>query len=182
MRGISRAFGISRNTLSTWLKKKARQSPTIEATLVAPQTDREVLELDEMWSFVGKRRHKRWVWLALCQRTRQIVAFAIGRRDDLTCQRLWSAIPAPYRAVAQCLTDHWESYANVLPRAQHRSVAKKQRLTNHIERFNNTVRQRLGRLTRKTLAFSKSEQMHERVLRLFVIEYNRQRKVALNLN
>lgn len=31
-----------------------------------------------MWSFVLKKVNKQWVWLALCRRTRQIVAYAIG--------------------------------------------------------------------------------------------------------
>ncbi|MBL8247087.1 MAG: IS1 family transposase, partial [Candidatus Competibacter sp.] len=44
--------------------------------------------------------------------------------------------------------------------------------TNHIERFNNTLRQRLGRFVRKTLSFSKSIQMHEIVLHLFLHHYN----------
>ena len=58
------------------------------------QTD-DVLELDEMqhwlprgWSFVRFRKNKRWVWLARCRRTRQIVAYAIGDRSETTCRLL----------------------------------------------------------------------------------------------
>ncbi len=46
--------------------------------------------------------------------------------------------------------------------------------TNHIERFNNTLRQRLARFVRKTLSFSKSQTMHETCLRLFLHHYNTQ--------
>ncbi|QIO10377.1 IS1 family transposase [Acinetobacter lanii] len=35
----------------------------------------DVLELDELWSFVKARRHKVWTWIALCHRTRQVVAY-----------------------------------------------------------------------------------------------------------
>ena len=56
-----------------------------------------MLELDVLWSFVyrrrDKRRDKRWVWLALCRRTRQIVAFAVGDRGAETCKRLWRRVP-----------------------------------------------------------------------------------------
>ena len=38
----------------------------------------DVLELDELYSFVGKKKNKRWLWVALCRRTRQVVAFVIG--------------------------------------------------------------------------------------------------------
>ena len=45
--------------------------------------------------------------------------------------------------------------------------------TNKVERVNNTLRQRLARFVRKTLAFSKSSQMHGNCLLLFLHEYNR---------
>ncbi|HEX3558299.1 MAG TPA: IS1 family transposase, partial [Pyrinomonadaceae bacterium] len=35
-----------------------------------------------------------------------------------------------------------------------------------------TLRQRLGRFVRKSLSFSKSEEMHEICLRLFLHDYN----------
>jgi IS1 family transposase len=50
------------------------------------------LELDELWSFVRRRSNKRWVWLALCRRTRQVVAYAIGKRGEATCRLLWERI------------------------------------------------------------------------------------------
>lgn len=42
-----------------------------------------------------------------------------------------------------------------------------------MERFNLTLRQRVGRLVRKTLSFSKSPLMHLLCLRLFIDSYNR---------
>ncbi len=41
----------------------------------------DVLELDEVWSCVLKKAGARWVWTAMCRRTRHIVAFAIGDRE-----------------------------------------------------------------------------------------------------
>jgi IS1 family transposase len=46
------------------------------------------LELDELWSFVLKRANKRWVWVALCRATRQVVAYALGYCSRATCQKL----------------------------------------------------------------------------------------------
>ena len=45
----------------------------------------DVLELDEMWSFVFKKDNKRWIWTAIARKTRQIVAFVIGDRSEKTC-------------------------------------------------------------------------------------------------
>jgi len=124
-----------------------------------------VLELDELWSFVGKRSLKRWVWLALCRRTRQIVAYAIGSRGQETCQVLWERIPLSYKA-SILYTDFWDAYTNVLPAERHRATGKGAGQTCHVERFNDTLRQRTARLVRKTLSFSKLDTMHDNCLRL----------------
>ena len=129
------------------------------------------LELDELWSFVLKKVNQNWVWLALCRRTRQIVAFVIGDRDEITCRKLWRAIPRMYRR-GTCYTDFWKAYQAVIPPKQHRPLGKETGETAHIERFNNTLRQRLARFVRKTLSFSKSQLMHEICLRLFIWRYN----------
>jgi insertion element IS1 protein InsB len=44
--------------------------------------------------------------------------------------------------------------------------------TNHVEQWNNTLRQRIARFVPKTLSFSKIDFYHELVLRLFIIRYN----------
>ncbi len=129
------------------------------------------LELDELWSFVCKKSNKRWIWIALSRRTRQVVAYAIGDRSEATCQKLWERIPPAYRS-GLCFTDFWEAYRNVIPVAQHIACGKESGLTAHVERWNNTLRQRLARFVRKTLSFSKSEVMHEICLRLFLHRYN----------
>lgn len=138
-----------------------------------PSQPDDVLELDEMWSFVGKKSQKRWIWLALCRRTRQVVSYFIGERNEESCWRLWSWIPRNYRH-AQTFSDFWESYQTVfgLLGQDHQSVGKETGETAHIERFNNVIRQRMARFVRRTLSFSKSHEYHELALRLFIHEYN----------
>ncbi len=133
------------------------------------------LELDELWSFVLKKSRKRWIWIALSRHTRQVVAYAIGDRSEASCHKLWARIPESYRQ-GQCYTDFWAAYQNVIPAAQHTPCGKESGLTAHVERWNNTLRQRLARFVRKTLSFSKSERMHEICLRLFLHRYNLSRR------
>jgi IS1 family transposase len=130
-----------------------------------------VLELDELWSFVGKKANKRWVWLALARRTRQVVAYVVGDRGERTCRRLWERIPEDYQRGC-CYSDFWEAYGAVIPEERHEAVGKESGELAHVERWNNTLRQRLARFVRKTLSFSKSDEMHEVCLRLFVHRYN----------
>lgn len=132
------------------------------------------LELDEMWSFVRTKANKRWIWFALCKQTLQVIACVIGGRGIDTCKHLWLNIPDTFKR-ATCFTDFWNAYQAVIPDEQHQAVGKETGLTAHVERFNNTVRQRLARFVRKTLSFSKSDQMHLDCLFLFLHDYNTQR-------
>jgi hypothetical protein len=58
----------------------------------------------------------------------------------------------------------------IIPEEQHQACDKEEAQTNHVERFNLTSRQRIGRLTWKTLSFSKSYFMHI-VVRLILTHY-----------
>ena len=100
----------------------------------------------------------------------------IGARK--TCQRLWEAIPQEYRQ-GHCFTDFLRGYVAVIPEEQHTPVGKERGETAHVERWNNTLRQRLARFVRMTLSFSKSEIMHEACLLLFLHRYNLDRAILL---
>jgi len=170
MRGIHRIFGVTRYLLAQWLLLRFEKLPALAETLVKWELG-DVLELDELWSFVLKKSQKRWIWIALCRRTRQVVAFTIGDRSEDTCRKLWNQIPAVYKLCAS-FSDFWEAYKNVFPEETHQSVGKETGMTAHVERWNLTLRQSLARFVRKTLSFSKSDFYHEVVLSLFIHRYN----------
>jgi len=132
-------------------------------TLLPAQAD-DKLELDEMWSFVLKKSEKRWLWTALCRRTRQIVAHVIGDRSVTTYRRLWQLIPEAHKA-SHTFSDFWEAYEKVFPKETHRSVGRETGETCHMERWNNTLRQSNARYVRKTLSFSKNDFYHTLVTR-----------------
>ena len=69
-------------------------------------------------------------------------------------------------------TDFWKSY-NFLDADKHQAAGKEKGYTNHIERFNNTVRQRCSRLVRKTLSFSKKLENHIGAIKYFICHYNK---------
>jgi len=73
---------------------------------------------------------------------------------------------------ALCDTDFWQAYRAVLPSQRHRSVGKESGQTNHIERFNWTLRQHVSRLVRKTFSFSKKLENHIREILCFIHYYN----------
>ena len=53
------------------------------------------------------------------------------------------------------------------------------RKTNHIERFNNTLRQRVSRLVRDTLSFSKKLANHIGAIKYFICHYHLTKAAAL---
>ncbi len=107
-----------------------------------------------------------------------MVACVIGGRGIATCRQLWQAIPIIFKQ-GVCFTDFWDAYRVVIPDEQHQAVGKETGLTNHVERFNNTLRQRLARFVRKTLSFSKSDEMHLICLHLFLHRYNLERAQSI---
>ena len=113
------------------------------------------------------------MWLAIDADTREIVGVYIGTRDEAAARQLWKSLPAVYRQCAIAYTDFWAAYTSVLPLKRHRAVGKETGKTSYIERFNNTLRQRVSRLVRKTLSFSKSLENHIGAIWYFVHAYNK---------
>jgi len=126
----------------------------------------EESELDEMWSFVGKKSNPRWLWHAIDRRTGQVLAYAFGRRQDEVFLQLKELLE-PFRIRRYC-TDGWGAYQRHLPEALH-EVGK--RKTQKIERKHLRLRTRIKRLARKTICFSKLELMHDLVIGLFINRY-----------
>lgn len=170
MRMIASVFKISRVTLATWIREKAEEDLSIGDTVVVANPD-DVLEFDELCSYVQKKKNKVWIWAAICKRTRQIVGIVMGDRSERSCRKLWEQIPSSYRQ-CQSYSDFYKTYGTVLDNGVHKCVGKETGLTNHIERFWNTMRQKMARLVRKTLSFSKNLEYHWFAIKNFVVRYN----------
>ena len=130
------------------------------------------IQCDELWLFVDNKGNKQWVWLALDVNTREIVGVYIGDRDEKAAEKLWNSLPPAYRQCAVAYTDFWTAYGAIFPSQRHKAVGKETGKTSYIERFNNTLRQRVSRLVRKTLSFSKSLENHIGAIWYFIHYYN----------
>lgn len=130
-----------------------------------------MLELDELWSFVGKKTHECWLWIALCRRTRQVVAYALRDRSQDGAVSLRGHVPADYRRRAtRC--DYWLAYEGAFPQRTHRFCGKHEGETHHAERLFGTLRSRLSRVVRRTYSFSKKVERHFDAIHLFLTSYN----------
>ena len=169
--GIARAAEVSESWLQTYVNEKYRDVPR---TLIIPELKdfRLVVECDELWSFVGKKQEKQWVWIAKDRRSGYVIGLYIGSRGIEGAQGLWDSLPEDYKKLANFYTDYWEAYQAVFPEMRHYPVGKESGQTNHIERFNCTLRQRLSRLVRKALSFSKKLENHVGAIWYFIHHYN----------
>lgn len=133
-------------------------------------------EADEAWSFVDNKGNKQWIWLAMNVVNRQIIGLYVGDRSQKSAQALWDNIPTYFKENCMFFTDFYKAYQNVIPTERHTPINKafKSRFTNHIERFNNTLRQRSSRLVRMTLSFSKKLDNHIGAIKYFIADYNKQ--------
>lgn len=179
--GIARVLQISESSLHNYVNELYRTVPQ-RVTVLPKQKRALTVQMDELWSFVDSKGHKQWVWLALDTQTREIIGCHIGDRSSDSAQALWASLPGVYRQCAVIFTDHWEAYKTVLPSKRHISVDKDSGLTSYIERFNNTLRQRVSRLVRQSLSFSKKVENHIAAIWNFIHDYNRQIHLRLQLN
>ena len=127
-----------------------------------------------MWTFVGRKKRKVWLWLAVERASRRIVAWVLGCRGAATARRLWAALPSRYQRHCRYFTDLWEAYRGVLPGQGHRPSPKGSGQTNIVESINCSLRQRCGVLVRKSCSFSKCLLMHQARIKLVIDHHNTQ--------
>ncbi len=123
-------------------------------------------EVDEMWSFVGKKEYQRWLWHAIDHCSGQVLAYVLGEHKDEVFLKL-KRLLEPF-GITRFYTDDWGAYQRHLEAEKHK-IGKQN--TQKIERKHLTWRTRIKRLARKTICFSKKVQMHDIVIGLFVNRY-----------
>src|SRR6266404_7884143 len=175
MRDTARVLRISTDTVLRALRKKEAALASVHTALLRTVNPEELIvdmqqageaEVDEMWSFVGKKGNQRWLWHAIDHHTGKVLAYVFGHRKDEVLLQL-KALLEPF-GITRYHTDHWGAYARHLDPEEHNPG---KRNTQKIERKHLTLRTRIKRLVRKTICFSKTTQMHDIVIGLFVNRY-----------
>ncbi|OKX27020.1 transposase [Escherichia coli] len=146
-------------------------------------------EMDEQWGYVGAKSRQRWLFYAYDSLRKTVVAHVFGERTMATLGRLMSLL-SPFDVVIW-MTDGWPLYESRLKGKLH-VISKRytqrierhnlnlrqhlarlgkgklhvisKRYTQRIERHNLNLRQHLARLGRKSLSFSKSVELHDKVI------------------
>ncbi len=169
--GIARVCNVSESWLQEYVNRKYEAVPR-QVEVSSKEKGPLTIQCDEMWSFVSNKGNKQWIWLALDVKTRELVGVHVGDRSEQGARKLWDSLPAVYRQCAVAYSDFWSAYGLVFPDKRHQAVGKQTGKTSYIERFNCTMRQRVSRLVRKTLSFSKKLANHIGAIWMFVHHYN----------
>ena len=175
LEAICRVMEIKPHQLYAYIDELHDEIPADLACSVPENAEIEIIkvdcEVDELWSFVGWKANKQWLWLALDRASRQVVTLFIGDRSADGALGLWQALAEPYRQGATFHTDDWQAYKQIIPADQHR-FSKHKKETNHVERFFCTLRQRCSRLVRLSLSFSKKLDRNINSIKFVVTHYN----------
>lgn len=172
IRDTARVLQINKNTVISTLKKAnsiiqitsgflsifSGQTTEVRFALACKEA-----ELDEQWSFVGKKSNQRWLWYAVDHETNTVLAYVFGKRKDIVFNKLKKLLE-PF-GISRYYTDDWGAYERHLDTDKH-EIGK--RNTQKIERKNLNFRTWIKRLTRKTICFSKLEIMHDTVIGLLI--------------
>jgi insertion element IS1 protein InsB len=123
-------------------------------------------ELDEMWSYERRKWDPRWLWHAMDHHTGKVLAYVFGRRKDSVFLKL-KALLEPF-GIRRYDNEGWGTYERHVEAAKH-TVGKEN--TQKIESKHIHLRMRIKQLMRRTICFSKTEQMHDLVIGLFINRY-----------
>ncbi|MBV8887141.1 MAG: IS1 family transposase [Chroococcidiopsidaceae cyanobacterium CP_BM_RX_35] len=171
LRGIARVTQVSWSWLQDYVNQKLAHTPR-QINVPGKSLGKLPIECDEMCSFVNRKKNEVYIWLAIDRNSRKIIGCYIGDRTRKSARKLWASLPEVYQQSAFAYTDFWQAYKTVIPHKRHRAVGKETGLTNHIERLNNTFIQRVSRLVRESLSFSKKLNNHIRAIWYFIHGYN----------
>jgi IS1 family transposase len=112
----------------------------------------DTLEIDEFWTYVGRKTNKKWLIYAYCRESGEIVAYVWGKRDTKTAARLRKRLQQLGVTYDRIATDGWNSFLTAF-KDDELLIGKEH--TVGIEGNNCLLRHRIRRAFRKTCCFSK---------------------------
>ena len=123
-------------------------------------------ELDEMWSYVGKKAEPRWLWHAIDHHSGTVLAYVFGRRQDAVFLQL-QALLEPF-GITRFYTDGWGAYErHIDPEQHHRRQGK--HAENREQTYQSADPDQAARASHHLLF--QNDDMHDLVIGLFINRY-----------
>ena len=161
LRDIQFITGVHRQTVLKILEQKVQQ-----LIFRHWQSSYDLVQIDELYSFVDSKENKQWLLYAYAPETDEILAWQWGDRSIKTVELLYKQLDE--LKIQLFCTDDWKAFSAVLPAEKH-LIGKSG--TKHIEGVNTSLRARNRRIVRRTTCFSKKLKYHYLQMKLTL--YNR---------
>jgi insertion element IS1 protein InsB len=156
-RSVARLLATSAQSVIRWV------TSYIDSCCVKPVPEKAVVvEVDEMWHYLGHKANKLWIWTAFDRDSGRLIDWECGKRDQATFERLLSRLKRWH--VRLFCTDDYIVYENRLAVGQHDSGKDR---TVAVERMHGRLRHWLARFRRRTCVVSRSKPMIDRSIALF---------------
>ena len=112
IRAISDILGLSLGKVLKTLEKQ-------QVVLQPKHSFYDKLEVDEFWTYVGKKRHKLRLIYAYHRASGEIVAWVFGKRNTKIVRELWYKIEALGIKWGRLLTDNWKRFKRAFSDTHH---------------------------------------------------------------
>ncbi len=115
IRDTAQVLTINKNIIISILKSKEGSLVQVNPIFLSQQTEIpldvrlefvcEEAEVEEQWSFIGKKSNQRWLWHAVDHVTNTVIAYVFGKRKDDVFKEP-KALLTPFN-ISQYYTDDW---------------------------------------------------------------------------
>lgn len=154
---ISRLLKISKSSVQRIIERIATKIKKLEY-----QEKDQTYEMDELRTYCGNKKNESWVSYAINKTTGKVIAFCVGRRTKENLKKVIDNVLC--LQPKKIYTDGLNIYKSLIPETIHKVF---EHCTNKIERINLTLRTHIKRLSRKTICFTRSNEMLENCIKIY---------------
>jgi len=172
---IGKILDVCSMTVGRWVKKMIGNTPKLDNSHIKELT---FVEIDELYTYVGKKKTKMYIWVIIDKFTMMVVDFHISltkKQEEFT--ELMSKVS--HINIENIATDGALHY-NLIKKMTNIKHEVTKSLTTHVESFNNILRTYIPKLNRKSHCYFKSYESAVFKLNYFLYFYNMNKIIYAN--
>ena len=128
LRSATRLTGVHRDTIARLMVQVGKHCDRLTEELIR-NFQPSVLEVDEAWTYVGKKDKRiqvnedpsaigsQWIFVAMCRDSKLIPAFALGKRTTEVANRLMNRLSSRIACRPRIVTDALEAYQEAVEKS-----------------------------------------------------------------
>jgi IS1 family transposase len=168
IRKIARFVGASPAGVLRWIRKEhAALTARLAEARPDPQPPGDVIEMDEIYTFVQKKQ-RAVIWTAFSRRQNRVIAYHIGDTGVTSAMAIYRRVKQAVGPIEAIFTDANSCYRLAFARMDIGEPHRQTKAQTHlIKASNSSIRDNLARFNRRSKRFSKTLKMLDVTLTLF---------------